>query len=91
MVGYVFGVLLKYTIYFLKLPLDIFLILCYTYIIKEGMNPGRSGTMWYVSDVFGFAWGDVVETLEEAQAQLRELREDPKIKELGIELEIARM
>ena len=22
--------------------------------------------MWYVSDVFGFAWGDVVETLEEA-------------------------
>jgi len=47
--------------------------------------------MWYVSDMFGFAWGDVVETLEEAQVQLRELREDPKVKEWGIELEIARM
>ena len=55
------------------------------------MNPGRSGIMWYVSDAFGFAWGDVVETLVEAQAQLRMLREDPKIQEWGIELEIARM
>lgn len=46
--------------------------------------------MWYVSDVFGFSWGDVVETLEEARAQLRELQADPKIQEWGIELEIAR-
>ena len=46
--------------------------------------------MWYVSDVFGFAWGDVVETLEEAQEQLRALRADPKVQEWGIELEIAR-
>lgn len=47
--------------------------------------------MWYVSDVFGFAWGDVVETLEEAQVQLRELRDDPIVKQYDIELEIARM
>lgn len=47
--------------------------------------------MWYVSDMFGFAWGDVVETLEEAQRQLRELRNDPIVKQYDIELEIARM
>ena len=46
--------------------------------------------MWYVADMFGFAWGDLVETLEEAQEQLRALREDPKVKEWGIELEIVR-
>lgn len=63
----------------------------YTYIIKEGMNPERSGIMWYVSDVFGFAWDDVVETLEEARQQLRELRDDPIVKQYDIELEIARM
>ena len=40
--------------------------------------------MWYVSDVFGFAWGDVVETLEEAQVQLRELRDDPIVKQYDI-------
>ena len=47
--------------------------------------------MWYVSDVFGFAWGDVVETLEEARAQLAQLRNDPFVKQYDIELEIARM
>ena len=47
--------------------------------------------MWCVCDVFGNPWGDVVETLEEAQAQLRALRADPKIQEWEIELEIARM
>ena len=47
--------------------------------------------MWYVSDVFGFAWGEVVETYEEAQEQLREQLELPQVKEWNIELHIARM
>lgn len=46
--------------------------------------------MWYVADMFGFAWGDLVETLDEAREQLHALREDPIVKQYDIELEIVR-
>ena len=45
--------------------------------------------LWYICDEFGFGWGDVYDSLEDAKAGLARLREDPKIKEWGIELEIA--
>jgi hypothetical protein len=45
---------------------------------------------WCVVDEFGFAWGDVVETLEEAEKQLRELRADTTVKLYNIQLEIER-
>ena len=45
--------------------------------------------MWYVCDEFGFAWGDVVETLEEARRQLEELRAEAAKKgwDWGFEIE----
>lgn len=46
--------------------------------------------MWCVCDVFGNPWGDVVETLTEAQEQLRELRNDLAVRTWEIELEIVR-
>lgn len=45
---------------------------------------------WCVVDEFGFAWGDVVKTLEEAKKQLRELRADTTVKLYNIQLEIER-
>lgn len=45
--------------------------------------------MWCVCDEFGFAWGDVVETLEEARRQLEELRTEAAKKgwDWGFEIE----
>ena len=43
---------------------------------------------WTIIDLFGFQWGDVFETLDEAREALKRLREDPHIREWGIELEI---
>lgn len=43
---------------------------------------------WCVVDEFGFVWGDVVETLEEAQAQLRKLKADEIVRLYDIQLEI---
>lgn len=40
------------------------------------MNGGY--TMWCVVDVFGFPWGDLVDSLEEAQRQLEDIRDDCK-------------
>ena len=45
--------------------------------------------LWYICDEFGFGWGDGYDSLEDAKAGLERLREDPKIKEWGIELEVA--
>jgi len=45
--------------------------------------------MWYVCDEFGFAWSKGIETLEEAQLQLEELRADARKKgwDWGFEIE----
>lgn len=32
--------------------------------------------MWCVVDMFGFPWGDLVESLEEAKRQLEDIRAD---------------
>lgn len=45
---------------------------------------------WCVVDMFGFAWGDLVDTLEEAQRQLAEIREDSIRRGWDIEFEIDR-
>lgn len=34
--------------------------------------------MFIVVDEFGFAWGDLVETLEEAKQQLHDIQKDAK-------------
>ena len=47
--------------------------------------------MWCVVDPFGFAWSDLLETLEEAQTFLAQLREEHwKVQEIDIEFEIER-
>lgn len=53
------------------------------------VDPQKEATMWCVCDEFGFAWGDVVETLEEARRQLEELRAEARKKgwDWGFEIE----
>ena len=46
--------------------------------------------MWCVVDMFGFAWGDLVDSLEEARRQLKEIREDSKRRGWDIDFEIER-
>lgn len=47
--------------------------------------------MWCVVDPFGFAWSDLLETLEEAQTFLAQLREEHwKVQGIDIEFEIER-
>lgn len=43
--------------------------------------------MWCVVDPFGFAWSDLLETLEEAQQYLQKLREKPVILSDGTQIE----
>lgn len=44
--------------------------------------------MWCVVDMFGFEWGDLVDSLEEAQRQLKEIQEDSKRRGWDIDFEI---
>ena len=43
---------------------------------------------WCVVDMFGFAWGDLVDSLEEAKRQLKDIQEDSNRRGWDIEFEI---
>lgn len=63
----------------------------YLYHQRERKTPDIGGiTMWCVVDMFGFAWGDLVDSLEEAQRQLKEIQEDSKRRGWDIDFEIER-
>ena len=58
---------------------------------QRGARPQEVCDMWCVVDPFGFAWSDLLETLEEAQAFLAQLREEHwKVQGINIEFEIER-
>ena len=49
--------------------------------------------VFVVVDCFGFAWGDVLDNLEDARQQLRDIREDCKQRgwdpdDIGLEIEV---